>query len=151
MSHGSTGNPMKKLFDGIVKNCRSPERDFAWEDVISFYNIFSKGFGDEETETAFRKKYNPDGNPNIPSDKAVQAMLELVRKPEFCLTLQTDAKVLDKKTHGTVHHAVDFRYMIQQLGDDLSESDYDDFIREALGRGDDTFDINEFISFMCKH
>ena len=146
-----SSNKIKKLLEDITKISRFPERDLPWEDIINFYSIFGNGFESEEIELVFKKKYNPDGNSAISSEKAIQALLELIRKPEFLLKLHTESKCLDRKNGGTIHHGADFKFMLQQLGEDLSENDYDDFIREALGRSDDTFDINEFISFMSKH
>lgn len=147
-----TGPPLlKRVFDCLIKINRNPERDCPWDDVIAFYKVFDMPFEDEEQEALFKKKFNPEGNANIPSDRATMAMFEIVKKEGFVKTLATDAKILDIKTHGTVHAAPDFRYMLSKLGEDLSDQDYDDFIREAMGKQDETFDLEQYINFMCSH
>lgn len=142
--------PLQRVIEGVIRINKNPERDYPWDDVLAFYTVFGRPFENEEAEEQFRKRFNPENSPNIPSDKAVAAMFDLVKNPEFCLNLQVESKVLDRTGRGCmVHRAADFRYMLTQLGEDIGEQEYDDFIREALGRGDDTFDIREFLCVIC--
>lgn len=125
-------------------------RDFPYEDIIGFFACFGKTFETPEEEAAFKKRYNPENKEYINPERALTALHEFIQKDEFVLMLQSEAKILDPKTKGFVHHADDFRWMLSQLGEDLSEDDMNDFIREALGRSEDLFDINVFIQHMCK-
>jgi len=138
----------ERTMDAIIKS--EDLRDVAWEDILNFLAVFGKVLeGDEEL--TFKKRFNPEGKDYIPVDKALAAWTEFIGKDEFILMLQSEAKILDPKKQSTQHHAEDFRWMLKQLGEPIPEDDINDFIREALGRADDTFNINVFLQYMCQY
>ena len=143
-----TRTPMQKALDAIPRS-KEDTRDLFWTDVLAFYQVLGKDLDGEELQN-FQKKYNPENKESIPQSLALPALTEFIGKDEFIIMLQVESKVLDPKHEGTVHHAEDFRMMLRQLGDDIGEDLCNDFIREALGRGDDEFDINVYLQFMCQ-
>lgn len=143
-----TRTPVQRVLAAIPRN-KDDQRDIAWEDVLLFYQIFGKTIEGEELEH-FQKKYNPDKKETILQDKALPALAEFIGKDEFILMLQSESKILDQNHGGYVHHAEDFRMMLKELGEDIGDDLVNDFIREALGKGDDEFDINVYLQFMCQ-
>ena len=140
----------KRVITTLERMVKQSDRDVPWEDILAFYQMFDKPF-DEEAEQQFRKRFNPENVPQIKWEPAKYALMEIFKAQDFVLTLQVDAKSLDVHNHQTIHHAQDFRYMLSQLGESFDESLYDDFIREALGKQDDTFDLKQYIELMCNH
>ena len=124
-------------------------RDFAWEEVIQFMAVFGKVL-EGEAEIAFKNKWNPKGEVNLKPEVAVRCLLEFVKDPELLLSLETEAKVLDQKTHDVVHHAEDFRYMLRQLGEEIPEHYIMHFLKQAQGlhRSDDEFNVCCFMEYL---
>ncbi|OHT09576.1 hypothetical protein TRFO_21548 [Tritrichomonas foetus] len=143
-----TRTPMQKALQAIPRT-KEDNRDLFWSDILAFYQVFGKNLEGEELQ-AFQKKYNPENKISLPQDRALPALTEFIGKDDFILMLQSESKVLDPKHEGTVHHAEDFRMMLKELGDDIGDDLVNDFIREALGRNDDEFDINVYLQFMCQ-
>lgn len=141
----------KRVIDTLQRMIKQSDRDVPWDDILAFYQLFDRPFASEEAEAQFKKRYNPDNHANIKWEPAKFALSEIFKNPDFLPTLQVDVKSLDVKTHQTVHHAADFRFMLSQLGETVDESLYDDFIREALGKQDDTFDLKQYLELMCNH
>jgi hypothetical protein len=137
----------KKLIDHIL-GAEDP-LGFRYDYVILFMQIFGKTFeGDEEV--AFKRRYNPENKESIPVERALAALLDFVKKDEIILALETESKILDPKTQSSLQHAEDFRWMLRILGDEIPDNYINHFIKEALGRGDDLFDLNVYIENMCR-
>ena len=138
----------RKAMDAILKS--SDMRDVAWEDITNFLTVFGIILeGDEEV--AFRKKYNPQNKDYIPVDKALLAWTEFISKDDFILMLQSEAKILNRENGSPVHHAEDFRWMLQQVGEEIPDDLINDFIREATGKSDDLFDLNVYLQNICQN
>jgi hypothetical protein len=137
----------KKVIDQIL-SAEDP-LGFRYDYILLFFQIFGKVFeGDEEV--AFKRKYNPENKESVPVERALTALLEFVKKDEIILALETESKILDPKTQSTLHHAEDFRWMLRILGDEIPDNYINHFIREAMGRSDDLFDLNVYIENMCR-
>jgi hypothetical protein len=137
----------KKIMDHILR--AEDPLGFRFDYVILFLQMFGKTLeGDEEV--AFKRKYNPDNKESVPVEKALQAMLDFIKKDEIILGLETESKILDPKTQGSIQHAEDFRWMLRILGDEIPENYIAHFIKEAMGRSDDLFDLNVYIEVMCR-
>jgi hypothetical protein len=137
----------KKLIDHIL-SAEDP-LGFRYDYVLLFMQIFGKTLeGDEEV--AFKRRFNPDNKESIPVERALAAVLEFIKKDELILALETESKILDPKTQSSVHHAEDFRWMLRIVGDEIPDNYINHFIKEALGRSDDLFDLNVYIENMCR-
>jgi hypothetical protein len=137
----------KKIMDHIL--LAEDPLGFRFDYVILFLGVFGKQLEGEE-EVAFKKKYNPENKENIPVEKALQAMLDFIHKDEIILSLETESKILDPKTEGAVHHCEDFRWMLKMVGDEIPDLYIAHFLREAMGRSDDLFDLNVYIEYICQ-
>lgn len=142
------GTPLQRALKAIPPNKDEPA-DVPWEDILAFYEVFGKTLEGEELEK-FTKRFNPEKKTNLIQDKALPALTEFIGKDDFILMLQSESKILDPIHGGYVHHAEDFRMMMKELGEDIGDDLINDFIREALGKGDDEFDINVYIQFICQ-
>lgn len=140
--------PIQKTLQAIPRT-KEDNRDIFWDDILLFYQVLGKTIEGDEL-AAFQKKFNPENKQTLLQDKAFLALTEFIGKDEFILMLQCESKVLDQKNGGTVHHAEDFRQMLKELGEEIEEDLVNDFIREALGKGDDEFDINVYLQFICQ-
>jgi hypothetical protein len=137
----------KKIMDHIL--AAEDPLGFRFDYIILFMQLFGKQLEGEE-EVAFKRRYNPENKENLPVEKALQAMLDFIHKDEIILSLETESKILDPKTQGSIHHAEDFRWMLKTVGDEIPELYIAHFIKEAMGRSDDLFDLNVYIEYMCR-
>jgi Ca2+-binding EF-hand superfamily protein len=143
---GIASNP-RKLIDHIL--VAEEPLGFRYDYVLLFMQQFGRTLeGDEEA--AFKRRYNPENKETIPVERALTALLEFVQKDEIILMLETESKILDPKGQGSVHHAEDFRWMLKALGEEIPDNYINHFIREAMGRSDDLFDLNVYIENMCR-
>jgi Ca2+-binding EF-hand superfamily protein len=137
----------RKLIDHIL--VAEDPLGFRFEYLSLFMQQFGKTMeGDEEA--AFKRRHNPEGKETVPLERALGALLEFVQKDEIILMLETESKILDPKGQGSVHHAEDFRWMLKALGEEIPDNYVNHFIREAMGRSDDLFDLNVYIENMCR-
>jgi hypothetical protein len=137
----------KKVIDHIL-SAEDP-LGFRYDYILLFMQIFGKTFeGDEEA--AFKRKYNPENKESVPVERALAALFDFVKKDEIILALETESKILDPKTQTSIHHAEDFRWMLRILGDEIPDNYTNHFIKEALGRSDDLFDLNVYIENICR-
>ena len=143
-----TRTPLQRAMQAIPPNKDEPF-DVPWKDILAFYEVFGKTLEGEELEK-FTKRFNPEKKENLNTDKALPAFTEFIGKDDFILMLQTESQILDPLHNGYVHHEEDFRMMMKELGEEIPDDLINDFIREALGKGDDEFDINVYIQFMCQ-
>jgi hypothetical protein len=141
-----TTTSTKKLIDQIL--AAEDPLGIRYDSILLFMQIFGKVFeGDEEV--VFKRRYNPENKESIPVERALAAMLEFIKKDEIVLALETESKILDPKTQSSVQHAEDFRWMLKIMGDEIPDNYINHFIKEALGRGDDLFDLNVYIENIC--
>ena len=136
-------NSAKHALDILSK---LPDRSITHEDFQSFIDTLRINL-DDEAKAELRKKLDPDEKGIIPGDKAFAQLTEFLKDQEWVGLFKTEAEVLSS-TKTDSFHAEDFRYMLHQLGEEIPDSDIDDFIREALGKGDDMFSLQEFIDRM---
>jgi hypothetical protein len=137
----------KKLIDHVLTT--EDPVGFRWDYLLLFMQHFGKTFeGDEEI--AFKKRFNPEGKDSILLERAIVALLEFVRKEEVMLMLETESHILDPKTHTAFHHAEDFRWMLKAMGEVIPDNYIQHFIKEALGRSDDLFELNVDIENICR-
>lgn len=137
----------------VVAHFVDPEfvnKGFTWDLLKSFMLVFGREL-EEEAENALKKKYTPDGKPELKPEYAVRILLEFVADQNLISALETEAKILDPKARDVVHHSEDFRFMLQQVGPELPEHFIAHFLKEALGlhRSDDEFNVNSYIEFLA--
>lgn len=141
--------PCQKAINCLLKN---PSVGISFDEIAAFFHVFGKVM-DPEEEAAFKKRYFPDDKKEISRDIALQIFSDFIKPDDFILMLQTEAEVLNPKTQSSQHHIEDFRWMLKQVGEEISDLDIEEFMMEVVQtqKADDLFDLNLFIQYMCQY
>ena len=145
------GTPAGKIISVLTDpTLGSVTQEMDWDVILLYMAAFGRVLEGDQLE-AFTKKWNPERKAVIKYETAIKCLLDFIKDPELLLALEAEAKVLDQKTHDVVHHAEEFRFMMQQLGVELPENYIQHLIKEALAlhRSDDEFNICSLMEFLC--
>lgn len=145
---------IKSVAAGLIERLTDEEytsKGMTIDEILKFMGCFGKT-PEGDALAALEKKCCADKNGTVKADIADKILLEFIKDPELLLTLETEAKILDRKNEvkDVVHHAEDFRYMLTQLGEPIPERYIQHFLKEALAlhRSDDEFNVCSFMEFL---
>ncbi|KAL7076621.1 hypothetical protein ACQ4LE_004127 [Meloidogyne hapla] len=101
---------------------------------------------DQELQEMVRE-IDEDGNGSIELDEFVKMMSRKVKESESEKELREAFQVFDKDNDGFISH-FELRFVMQNLGEDLTDFEVREMIREADLDGDGKVNFNEFVYMM---
>ncbi|CAK5034968.1 unnamed protein product [Meloidogyne enterolobii] len=112
--------------------------------------IVMKSLGHSPTDQELQemvREIDEDGNGSIELNEFVKMMSRKVKESESEKELREAFQVFDKDNDGFISH-FELRFVMQNLGEDLTDFEVKEMIREADLDGDGKVNFNEFVYMM---